>query len=79
MHGVIHLEPSEGRQRAKLFELGAVLSEEHTDDGGWNVELKMAERDLRRFLKRENLAADALKPVGSTAQRDEAVSVPKHA
>ncbi len=60
LHGIIHLHPSQGRQRAKLFELGAVICEEITDDGGWDLELKMAERDLRRFLKRENLAADLL-------------------
>ena len=54
---------AQGRQRAMLFELGAVLGEVSTDDGGWDLELKMAERDLQRFLKRENLAADVLKPV----------------
>lgn len=63
MHGVIHLDHSQGRQRAKLFELGAVLSEVEKDDGSWDIELEMAEKDLRRFLKHENLAADALQPV----------------
>ena len=63
LHGIIRLHPSQGRQRAKLFELGAVVCEEITDDGGWDLELKMAERDLRRFLKRENLAADLLTPL----------------
>ena len=60
LHGIMHLHPSQGRQRAKLFELGAVLSEVTTEDGGWDLELKMVERDLNRFLKRENLAADSL-------------------
>ncbi len=64
---VIHLEPAQGRQRAKLFELGAVLSEDVLDDGGWMLELKMAEKDLRRFLKRENLAENQLEPVSVTA------------
>ena len=64
---VIHLEPSQGRQRAKLFELGAVLNEEVLDDGSWMIELKMAEKDLRRFLKRENLAENQLEPVSATA------------
>ncbi len=63
MHGMMHLKPTQGRQRAKLFEIGAVLKEEHCEDGGWNLELKMAERDLRRFLKREKLAADLLEPL----------------
>ena len=56
----IHLEPAQGRQRAKLFELGAVLSEEALEDGGWQIELEMTERDFRRFVKRENLTADIL-------------------
>jgi GTP-binding protein HflX len=63
LHGVIHLQPTQGRQRAKLFEIGAVLKEEACDDGGWTLELKMAETDLRRFLERENLSADLLEPL----------------
>ena len=64
---VIRLEAAQGRQRAKLFELGAVLSEEVLDEGGWMLELRMAERDLRRFLKCENLAENQLEPVSVTA------------
>ena len=60
MHRHIHLESAQGRRRAKLFELGAVLSEEVLEDGGWALELKMTEKDLRRFLKHENLAEDQL-------------------
>ncbi|MCP4301178.1 MAG: GTPase HflX [Gammaproteobacteria bacterium] len=60
---VIRLLPAEGRQRAKLFELGAVLSEEALPEGGWSLEVKMTEKDLRRFLKRENLAKQQLEPL----------------
>ncbi len=60
VHRVIHLLPAEGRQRAKLFEMGAVLSEEVELDGGWTLELKITEKDLRRFLKRENLVEQQL-------------------
>lgn len=63
LHGVMRLQPSQGRQRAQLFEIGAVLNEEVCEDGGWKLELKMAERDLQRFLKRENLADDLLEPL----------------
>jgi GTP-binding protein HflX len=63
MHGVIHLQPTQGRQRAKLFEIGAVLNEEACEDGGWTIELEMAEKDLQRFLKRENLSVDILEPL----------------
>ena len=58
----IHLQAAQGRQRAKLFELGAVLNEEVLEDGGWTLELRMAEKDLRRFLKRENLDIEQLEP-----------------
>jgi GTP-binding protein HflX len=59
-HCTMHLEAAQGRQRAKLFELGAVRSEEVLEDGGWTLELQMAEKDLRRFLKRENLNIEDL-------------------
>ena len=54
----IYLQPSEGRQRAKLFELGAVINEEVQEDGSWRLMLRMAEKDLRRFLKHENLQTE---------------------
>jgi len=63
VHGIMRLQPTQGRERAKLFEIGAVLKEEACDDGGWTLELKMADSDLRRFLKRENLSADLLEPL----------------
>ena len=66
-HCSIHLEPSQGRQRAKLFELGAVLNEEVSEDGSWTLELRMVEKDLRRFLKRENLAEDHIQPTPEVA------------
>ena len=63
VHGLITLNPTQGRQRAKLFDLGAVLREQACDDGGWRLELKLAETDLYRFLKREKLPADLLEPL----------------
>jgi GTP-binding protein HflX len=67
VQGVMHLQAAQGRQRAKLFEIGAVLNEEACEDGGWDIELKMAERDLRRFLKHENLADDLLESLPEPA------------
>jgi GTP-binding protein HflX len=58
----ICLQPDQGRQRAKLFELGAVLREDVLEDGSWALELRMAEKDLRRFLKHENLSDEQLRP-----------------
>ncbi|MEJ2273539.1 MAG: GTPase HflX [Woeseiaceae bacterium] len=62
VHRFIHLEPAQGRQRARLFELGAVLNEEVLDDGSWSLELKMPEKDLKRFLKHEDLTEEQLVP-----------------
>ena len=69
VHRFVHLGPERARARAKLFELGAVLSEEPCEDGGWNLEFKMAERDLRRFLKRENLPAEMVEALPAEAVR----------
>ena len=60
IHGTVRLEASQGRQRAILFDLGAVLQETPADDGGWMLELEMEERDFRRFLKREGLPPEIL-------------------
>lgn len=55
LHGVIRLQAGQGRQRALLFAMGAVLQEIPAEDGGWVLELEVEERDFRRFVKRENL------------------------
>lgn len=58
--GLMRLTPEQGRQRARLFELGAVVSESLDEGGGWILEVEMGERDFNRFLKRENLPAGIL-------------------
>ena len=75
VNGVMRLQPSEGRRRALLFELGAVVRERQADDGSWVLELEMGERDFQRFLKRENLPAEKLEqstgvgPAAAVTQR----------
>ncbi len=63
LHRLIRLQPSQGRLRARLFELGAVLNEQVEEDGGWTLELEMAEQDLNRFVKRENIDPEVLEPL----------------
>ena len=60
VHGVIRLQATQARQRAILFDMGAVLHETPADDGGWLLELEIVERDFRRFLKREKLPPEIL-------------------
>ena len=64
VNGCMRLRADQGRQRAKLFELGAVVKEKPSDDGGWTVQLELGERDFKRFLKSENLPADILEQSG---------------
>ena len=64
VNGRLRLQADQGRQRAMLFEAGAVVQEKPTDDGGWVLELEMGERDFKRFLKREKLPADILEQPG---------------
>ena len=66
IHGVIRLGAAQGRQRALLFDMGAVLQEKPVDDGGWVIELEMVERDFYRFIKRENLPTDILETPQAT-------------
>ena len=65
VHGIIRLHAGQGRQRARLFDMGAVAQEYEVDDGGWMLELDMDERDFHRFLRRENLPDDILKRAGT--------------
>jgi len=67
VNGRMRLKASQGRQRAKLFELGAVVQEEPSEDGGWTLQLELGERDFKRFLKSENLTADILEQSGETS------------
>jgi len=60
VNGTIRLEPSQGRLRAVLFDLGAVQAETALEDGGWLLDLNLGEREFARLVKRENLPADIL-------------------
>jgi len=73
VRGLIRLKPSQGRQRALLFDMGAVMDEKIADDGSWILELEMVERDFRRFLKREKLPAEILRE--SPAARPESAVI----
>ena len=69
IQGIIRLQANQGRQRALLFDMGAVLQETTADDGGWMLELEIEERDFLRFAKREKLPTEILEqpPVDESA------------
>lgn len=50
------LPPQAGRQRARLYELGRVLSEEVTDNGEWLLEVELPGEAVLRQLQKEGLS-----------------------
>ena len=68
--GTIRLKPNQGRLRAVLFDLGAVRKESALEEGGWQLDLNLSEREFLRLLKRENLPADFLQREAITAPSD---------
>jgi len=60
VHGWLALEPSEGRVRAQLFELGAVQQESVDDTGSWHLEIQLPRRDFERVRKQAGLGSDCL-------------------
>ncbi|MES9819710.1 MAG: ribosome rescue GTPase HflX [Candidatus Thiodiazotropha sp.] len=49
----LRLNPGDGRLHALLFERGSVLSESSTDEGGWEMDIDMPEREFLKLLKEE--------------------------
>ena len=43
-----------------MFELGAVTGETMADDGSWELDISLEEREFQRFLKRTGLAETIL-------------------
>jgi GTP-binding protein HflX len=56
------LEPAQGRQRARLYELGVVKAESTDDYGNARLQLHMPRSDLQRLMAEEHLDPAAFKP-----------------
>ena len=54
--GEIKLDNKQGRQRAKLFQMGAVKTENIQEDGSWNLILEIKKEDIHSFLKKEGIS-----------------------
>jgi hypothetical protein len=50
---VLRLGAGEGRIRAALYASGAVREEAARDDGGWDIDVEMSGRALRRLCGTE--------------------------
>ena len=55
VHGQVRLPPEEGRLRARLFSLGAVIDEQLDDNGTWLLEVCTSRTNLKRLYRREGL------------------------
>jgi GTP-binding protein HflX len=55
LRGSIVLDSTEGRIRARLYELAAVQSESELEDGGWSVQIVIPRRKLARLVSKEAL------------------------
>ncbi len=48
---VVHLAPADGQLRARLFQLGRVISEQVTMDGGWEIEFELSSKVYNRLIR----------------------------
>ena len=55
VRGLLRLRPGSARLRARLFELGAVVSERPGDDGGWELEISLPRGRFEEMSRREDL------------------------
>ena len=69
VNGTIRLLADQGRQRALLFEMGAVTRETSVSDGGWELDVVLEAHEFERFLKRSELKREVLQPAATTSPR----------
>ena len=53
VHKVLHLQPSDGRLRARLFDLGGVIAEQQVEAGGWEVEIELPKKIYQQLARQE--------------------------
>jgi GTP-binding protein HflX len=56
----LRLNPGDGRLHALLFERGSVLNESGTEEGGWEMDIDMSEREFLRLLKEEPILQNCI-------------------
>ena len=60
VEGRLVLPPSDARIRARLFELGAIRSESHDEDGRSILDICISRRDLNQFESREQVSLESM-------------------
>ncbi len=56
----LRLGPTDGRMRARLFELGKVIMEQETDDGGWELEVEFSQKVFEQLSRQEETLGQRL-------------------
>jgi GTP-binding protein HflX len=51
----LDISPTQGRLRAALYKLGAVVDEQHTEDGVAHLQIRLARADWNRLMVAEGL------------------------
>jgi GTP-binding protein HflX len=62
-HDKLCLQPDEGQFRARLYESGAVLSEQYDEKGSIILEVRMQKKDILQILSHLGMARDRCFPV----------------
>lgn len=56
VHEWIRLTPAEGRLRARLYEMGAVINERNDEQGNWQLEIELSRQDWARLSEQEGIS-----------------------
>lgn len=56
LQGRLTLNPSQGKVRARLFQLGAIQAEEYSDSGDILLDIRLPRQDFERLSKQEHLS-----------------------
>jgi GTP-binding protein HflX len=64
VRGTVRIAASEARLRARLYEMGAVVTEQHLAEGGWDLQVEVDQRWFDELSRSENVC---FTPVASNA------------
>lgn len=62
IHTQVRLSPSQGRLRARLFNLRAVINEQLSPDGDWLLEVQTSRKNLNQLSRHEGFRPEWLEP-----------------
>ena len=66
LQGQLTLKPSQGRIRARLYKLGAILNESCSEDGDIVLEIRLPRSDFERLAKQEGLSESSFSTTART-------------